>query len=211
MSSICNRKDKRLQSPSELNEDEVYIRMFLPNEQMYTYDATKSLARTTSDPMKSQEETTKTYADHFESKVGDIRIERDCLMLTARDFKPPRINYFKRDSDKTGKGKAKSLVSVVPLPAHLPIEVLKYAPLNQFDYELIFRIPCLTSRIAQLSYLEQLRKLLANNIQSYTVITINLIRCNFLIIFIYFIFSYSVLIKYQLFHFSIDFQKSLLL
>ena len=52
---------------------------------------------------------------------------------------------------------------------YYPVELLHYAPLNQSDFILIYKLPNILIRLVQLYHIERLRKLFAENIQCYRV------------------------------------------
>jgi hypothetical protein len=83
---------------------------------------------------------------------------------------------------------------------YFPVEVLRYAPLNQADLQLIYKLPSILARISQLYDIEQLMHLLATKIPSYPVclftIVNPLIEINKSDVCFY--CSYSKLIKPQL-------------
>jgi hypothetical protein len=170
MVSICDRKNKLIKNPSELSDQEVYRRLDSQDKQFYMNISDDSLLKRASDQMENKRklaETIKSYADHFEYKMQGIQIQRNFLMATMKIFKKPRINYLKDSSSKADieEESASSPTKV----GHYPIEVLRYAPLNQVDFDLIYKLPTILARISQLYYIEQFRKLLATNIQSYLV------------------------------------------
>jgi hypothetical protein len=114
---------------------------------------------------KKDSENIKTYADYFEYKEPDISIRRDLYLSTMKGIKKPKINYLK-DTSKTTKEKTNDSPKE---HIYYPIEHLHYAPLNQKDYELIYKLPSILIRISQLYRIERLRKLFADNIKCYSV------------------------------------------
>ena len=167
MGSICNRKNKCIQNPSELTDDELYYPSHLSDKQYYQIISDDSLSKRASDRWEHKKvlETIESYADYFEHKIPGIHIRRDWLMATIKGVRKPRINYLKNSPKLTKK--ESSVLSTKP--DYFPIELLHYAPLNQTDLELIYKLPSVLVRISQLYYIEQLRKLLADNIQCYSV------------------------------------------
>lgn len=170
MISICNRKKESIKNPSELNNQEVYRRLDSQDKQFYINNSDDSLMKRASDQWPSKrklDENINSYADHFEYKMPGIHIQRDFVMATTAIFKKPRINYFDNSLSKADKEKESALLS--SKVEHYPIEVLRYAPLNQKDFDLMYKLPSTLVRISQLYYIEQLRQFLANNIQSQLV------------------------------------------
>jgi hypothetical protein len=167
MASICDRKNKLIQNPSELNDYELYYPSHSSDKQFYMNISDNSLLKRASHlwEHKRPVETIECYADYFEYKVPGIHIQRDYLLATMKTFRKPRINYL--NNSLLRKEKESTISSTKP--EYYPIEVLRYAPLNQTDFELISKLPSILARISQLYYIEQMRKLLADNIQSYTV------------------------------------------
>jgi hypothetical protein len=168
MASICNRKNQLIQNPSELNDQEVYYSPYSIDKQFYMNISDDSLLKRASDPWEHKKkplETIKTYADYFEYQIPGIHIQRDYRMATVENFKKPKTNYLNNSRLKKEK---KSIISSIN-NRYYPIEVLRYAPLNQIDFELIYKLPSILIRISHLYYIEQLRKSLADNIQSYSV------------------------------------------
>jgi hypothetical protein len=170
MASICARKNKLIQNPSELSDQEVYKRLDSQDKQFYIHNSDASLLKHASDRWEHKKklvETINNYADHFEYKMPGIQIRRDFLMATMNIFKKSRINYLKDSSSKTDVEEESASSS--PKAEYYPIEILRYAPLNQMDFDLIYKLPSILSRISHLSYIEQFKKLLATNIQSHLV------------------------------------------
>jgi hypothetical protein len=141
MNSICDRKNKLSQKPFGLNHREVYIRSDLPGKQFYTSVTDDFLPQPTSNLRRNS------------SKVFIKRIEK------------PNMYYLKKSSSPTNKRQK----TLSPKPESCSIEVLRYAPLNQTDLELIYKLPSALARISQLYYIEQLKKRLADSNDSYSV------------------------------------------
>ncbi|CAF4312506.1 unnamed protein product [Rotaria sp. Silwood2] len=171
MMKICDRKNKFVQDSSELNDNELYYPLHLSKKQLYTNISDVSLLKRVVDKWEHKRplETTESYVDYFEHKVPNIHIQRDRFMATMKTFRKPRINYLK-DSPLKKEKEQNSLI--ITQNCYYPIEVLCYAPLNQTDFELFFILPSILVRISQLYYIEQLRKLLADNIQSYSLLDV---------------------------------------
>jgi hypothetical protein len=167
ITKICDREKKLIQHPSELNDNELYYPPHLLGKQFYMNISDASLSKRASDQWehKRRVEGIQTYADNFEYTVRGIRIQRDFLMATMKDFRKPRINYLKDSVSK----KEKDLNTSLAKPVYYPIELLCYAPLNQTDFELIYKLPSILVRISQLYRIERLRKLFADNIKYYSV------------------------------------------
>ncbi len=141
MNSICDRKNKLSQKPFELNHREVYIHSDLLSKQLYTSASDASLRQRISGRRRNS------------SKVFIKRIEK------------PDMYYLKKSSSSTNKRQK----TLPPKPESCSIEVLRYAPLNRTDLELIYKLPSALARISQLYYIEQLNKLLADSNDSYSV------------------------------------------
>ncbi len=164
MATICYRKNKLIQHPSELNDNELYRILYLSEKQLFMNISDEVPSKRAGDKWQHKKllETIETYADHFEYKAPDIHIQRDLFMATMKDFRKLRINYLKDSPLKKDK-------ELIIKTDYYPVEVLRYAPLNQSDLQLIYKLPSILVRILQLYYIEQLRRLLATNIQSYSV------------------------------------------
>ncbi|UJR09291.1 hypothetical protein I4U23_013534 [Adineta vaga] len=165
METICNRKNKFVQNYSELNDKELYCPKHLEGNRYYINIPDPSLLKRASDPWdkKTKRKDIQTYADYFEYTIRDIHIRRDLYLATMKGVKKPRINYLKNLSS-TNQTK-NSLQE--PLYYYYPIEVLRYAPLNRYDFGMIYKLPSILVRISQLYRIERLRKLFAENIQTY--------------------------------------------
>jgi hypothetical protein len=161
MATICYRKNK---CPSELNDNELYSISYLSEKQFFMTVSDEFPLKRAGDKWEHKKllETIESYADHFEYKVPGIKIQRDLPMAVVKDFRKLRINYLKDSPLKKDK-------EVTIKTDYYPVEVLRYAPLNQTDLQLIYKLPSILVRISQLYYIEQLRRLLATNIQSYSV------------------------------------------
>ncbi|CAF1273759.1 unnamed protein product [Rotaria sordida] len=168
MMTICDRKNKFIQNLSELNDNELYYPSYPSKKQLYTNIPDVSLLKRVTDKWeyKKRLETIESYADYYEHKVPNIHIQRDLSMATMKSFRKPRINYLK-DSPLKKEKETNSLI--ITQYSYYPIEVLHYGPLNQTDFELFFKLPSILVRISQLYYIEQLRKLLADKIRSYSL------------------------------------------
>jgi hypothetical protein len=92
--------------------------------------------------------------------------QKDSSKVSLKRIEKPNMDYLKKVSSPTNK-KQKTLS---PKLERCSIEVLRYAPLNQTDLELIYKLPSALVRISQLYHIEQLKKLLADYNQSYSVI-----------------------------------------
>jgi len=165
MASICARKDQLIQNPSELDDQEVYYSPHSIDKQFYINISDVFLLKQSSDrcTYKRPLKTIESYADYYEHKIPNIRIERDLVMSTMKPAGKPRINYL-----KDSIAKKESRPSSTKLD-YFPVEVLRYAPLNQTDFELIYKLPSIFIRISQLYRIVQLGKRFADNIQSCSV------------------------------------------
>jgi hypothetical protein len=99
--------------------------------------------------------------------------QKDSSKVSLKRIEKPNMDYLKKVSSPTNK-KQKTLS---PKPERCSIEVLRYAPLNQTDLELIYKLPSALARISQLYHIEQLKKLLADYNQSYSVQLYTLRSC----------------------------------
>ncbi|CAF3577169.1 unnamed protein product [Adineta steineri] len=171
MEIIYNRKVKKIQDYNELNDTELYCAYHHENKQYFVNISDNSLIKRASDlwDMKKKSEDIKTYADYFEHLVPNIHINRNTFLATMKGIRKPKINYLKQTvinpKDEANDPSKK--------PIYFPIEVLHYAPLNQYDFELIYKLPTILIRISQLYRIERLRKLFADNIQSYSLIDVD--------------------------------------
>jgi len=167
MRIICNRKTKSIENYSELNDNELYWSIRLSEKQLCMNISDHSLLKRASDLWDHEKdlESIITYADYFKSKEPNIPIRQDSYLATMKGFKRPRINYLK-DTSKTTKEKTSDLPKEY---MYFPIEYLHYAPLNQKDFELLYKLPSILVRISQLYRIEKLRKLFADKIKYYTV------------------------------------------
>ncbi|CAF1053013.1 unnamed protein product [Adineta ricciae] len=155
MASICQRKDKPVLNPSELNEQELYYISYISERQYFQYISDRSLLKQPTDPrkFKKSEEKEESYAEYFEKKVFGLKINRNFPLAAMMDFRKPRINYLNKFDEKRIKESLNG-------PSHFAIEVLRYAPLNREDYDLIYKLPSVLVRLSQLQHIEQLRCLL---------------------------------------------------
>jgi hypothetical protein len=147
MALICDRKNKPIQNPSELNGQEVYMRLNSSDKHFYMNVPSASLPKQASDLWK------------------------DLLKVAVKRIKKPGINYLKKLSSTTNQ----EPISPTPKPYHYPITDLRYAPLNQTDVVLIYKLPSILDRISRLYYIEKFIQLLADNIQCYSV-QLNILR-----------------------------------
>ncbi|CAM4964802.1 unnamed protein product, partial [Rotaria socialis] len=171
MTIICNRKNKSLQSEAELSDQELYYLSYSSSKEIYMNVADISQLKQITDrwEFKKPQENIETYADYFEHKIPNIHIQRNRRMGTMKIFHKPRINYLKNGLLRNEKYSNNLTIQSY----YYPIEVLRYAALNQTDLQLIFKLPSILVRISQLHYIEQLRKLLADHIQSYSLFDVN--------------------------------------
>ncbi len=141
MDLICDRKNQLSQKSSQLNHREVYIRSNLPGKQFYTSVTDASLPQ----------------------QISGLR--RNSPKVLVKRIEKPNIDYLKKSSSPTNKEQK----TVPPKPEYCSMEVLRYAPLNQTDLELIYKLPSALARISQLYHIEQLKKLLVDNNDFYSV------------------------------------------
>ncbi len=150
MESICTRKNKLIQDPCEPNNQAIYTLSTAPNKHFYISVIGAGSEKRASGPRKGS------------SNVAVKRMEK------------PRIDYLERSVPLTNKRKSSDGLS--NKVEYYPITVLRYAPLNQPDFELIYKLPSILVRISQLNLIEQLRILIVGNIPSYSVCSKNLDR-----------------------------------
>ena len=164
MATICSRRDKSLQSPSELDEKELYYAT--PREYL-VYVGHPSLSKKASDAWehKKSVDTIKTYADHFEYKNAGLRVRRDFQMGTMKVTKRPRLNYLKVPPALNRK----ETIALNQTETYYPIEVLRYASLNRADFDLIHKLPSVLLRLTQLYHAQRLQQLFGENIRCYSV------------------------------------------
>ncbi|CAF1193375.1 unnamed protein product, partial [Adineta steineri] len=164
MTSICNRKNESIHHPSELNDDELYCISGLSEKQFFINISDQSLLKRVTDQQEHKKslDTVESYFDNFQRRFPDIVFRKDFFMATLKDFKKPKINYLKISTTKDDKQSTYK-------PSYYPVEILRYAPLNQLDFQLISKLQNILARITQLYYIEQFKQLLINNIQPNTV------------------------------------------
>ncbi|CAF3393836.1 unnamed protein product [Rotaria socialis] len=170
MLSICNRLNKSVEHQSPLSMSELYVAWHLPHKPLYTIMPDTAPSKRTSDlwAHKMKSEAIKTYADYFEKKLPNISIRRDALMATMKAVSYPRINYLNEVS--TGKKENKNSTNdyILSQLVYYPIELLHYAPVNQADMKLFYKLPSILVRLTQLHWIEQLRRLFASELQIYS-------------------------------------------
>ncbi|CAF2107810.1 unnamed protein product [Rotaria magnacalcarata] len=166
MAIICSRRNKSVKRHAELVDGELYYPSHLQDKRFYMNVSDPSLLKRASDPwdQKKSLENVKTYADYFENKYPNIVVRRDEFLATMKGIKKARISYLNEISTKSRKTDKHDSESE---PVYYPIELLHYAPLNQVDFELIYKLPSILVRISQLYRIERLRKLFADKIQYY--------------------------------------------
>lgn len=152
MSQICGRKTRPIRQFSNLSTDEVYRSCHLSSGQFFIFDSDVQLRKRVNDRCLFK---SGTFAEYFLSTQPEISFERDGFLATLKGIRQPRINFLWVDStlEKREKDETKE-------PTYLPIEYLRYAPLNQNDWKIIYRLPSLLCRVVQLYRIEKLRKLL---------------------------------------------------
>jgi hypothetical protein len=157
---ICNRKNKFVQDYAELNDNELYCPLGLSRTQLFMNVSDPSKLKRASDKWDHGDnlDDKRTYADYFESKNLKKPIRRDSYLATIKGFRKAKINYLK-ESLKSKKEKSIDDSKYF----YYPIEYLQYAPLNQQDLELIYKLPSILIRISQLYRIEKLRKLFEQN------------------------------------------------
>ncbi|CAF3332479.1 unnamed protein product [Rotaria sp. Silwood2] len=167
MLSICNRLNKPIENYPQLSDNELYVAWYLSHKPLYVVMPGDVPSKRTSDPWiyKRKLDTIKTYADYFQNKIPQISIPCDALMATMKPVSNPRINYLYPSSIEK---KAKN-GSVCDRVVYLPIELLHYAPLNQADMKLFYKLPSILIRLTQLYWTEQLRQLLPLKPEIYSV------------------------------------------
>lgn len=170
MLSICDRLSKPVEDISHLSDTELYVAWHLPCKPLYIKMPGVSMPKRTSDPWKhtTKLNTIKTYADYFQDKVPNCSIQPNSLMAEMKRVNKPRINYL-YPSSSSKKTKEKHIVSSSNESIYYPIELLHYAPVNQADLQLLYKLPSILVRVTQLYYTEQLRTWLASNISTYSV------------------------------------------
>ena len=126
-----------------------------------------SLLKRPSDPWphKKDADHIRTYADFFAYKLGIGDCRRDTYLATMKGVRKQRINYLQ----ETPRGSKEETTGTSSEVNHFAIECLRYAPLNGTDMDLFYRLPSLLVRVAQLSRIEQLRRLLADELRCYKV------------------------------------------
>lgn len=170
MLSICNRLNKPVEHLSHLSDTELYVAWHLSCKPLYIKMPGVSMPKRTSDPWKHKKklDTIETYADYFQDKIPNCSIQRDSLMAEMKVVNRPRINYL-YELSLTTKKKEIHIVPTSGQSVYYPIELLHYAPVNQSDLQLFYKLPSILVRITHLYYTEQLRRLFASSINSYSV------------------------------------------
>lgn len=150
MSQICERKLRSIRQFSDLSTDEVYRSCHLSSGQFFTFDSNVQIRKRVNDQCLFK---SGTFAEYFLSNQPDISFRHDGFLATLKGIRQPRINFLWTDSslEKHEKDERKDII-------YLPIEYLRYAPLNQNDWKIIYRLPSLLCRIVQLYRIEKLRK-----------------------------------------------------
>ncbi|CAF2139709.1 unnamed protein product [Rotaria magnacalcarata] len=178
MLSICNRLNKSVEHQSPLSMSELYVAWHLPHKPLYAIMPDTAPSKRTSDLWvhKTKSEAIKTYADYFEKKLPNISIRRDALMATMKAVSYPRINYLNEVS--TGKKENKNSTNdyILSQLVYYPIELLHYAPVNQADLKLFYKLPSILVRLTQLHWIEQLRRLFASKLQIYSLTNVEQMR-----------------------------------
>lgn len=175
MSAICKRLNKPVENLFELSDNELFIAWHLSYKPLYISIPSDCISsKRTSDlwPHKTESQTIHTYADYFESKVASIKINRNSLMATMKAINYPRINYLYEESK--AKSKKNTNITMNSLPVYYPVELLHYAPVNQTDLKLFYKLPSILLRITELLWIERLRILFATNLKIYSVCVYNL-------------------------------------
>jgi hypothetical protein len=156
MLNICHRHRKPIEHPSLLSNTELYTVWYLSSKPLFMYQSNTSQIKRASDRKTNSE----SYADFYEKLIPNIHIEKDLIMGSMRAINKRKISLNIRED---------SIKSSDQTIYYYPIELIHYAPLNQLDLQLISKLPSILVRIVQLYHIEKLRKLFAENIQSYSV------------------------------------------
>ncbi|CAF4572583.1 unnamed protein product, partial [Rotaria magnacalcarata] len=178
MLSICNRLNKSVEHQSPLSMSELYVAWHLPHKPLYAIMPDTAPSKRTSDLWvhKTKSEAIKTYADYFEKKLPNISIRRDALMATMKAVSYPRINYLNEVSTGKKENKNSTNDNILSQLVYYPIELLHYAPVNQADLKLSYKLPSILVRLTQLHWIEQLRRLFASKLQIYSLTNVEQMR-----------------------------------
>jgi hypothetical protein len=156
MLDICYRHKKPIEHPLFLSDAELYTVWYLPTKPLVIFQSNVSPIKRSSDHRTN----TQTYANYYEKLIPNIHIEKDFIMGSMIVINKRKIVLNNQDDLITSSDRKID---------YYPIELLHYAPLNQSDFELISKLPSILVRIVQLYHIEKLRKLFAENINSYPV------------------------------------------
>jgi hypothetical protein len=169
MHAICHRQDKSIGTYADLSTDELYLASHLSDKQWFVHlkDGTPFKRATDPWPDQNESDTFKTYADYFAVKYAHVSISFDACLAQMKGMRTTRINYLQETSKKlTSHNNESSSI-------YLPIELLRYAPINRNDRDLIYRLPSLLTRMSQLYRIEKLRQMLADGMRIYSVGLLN--------------------------------------
>ncbi|CAF1465863.1 unnamed protein product [Adineta steineri] len=150
ITSILNRKNEVIHHPSQLNNEELYVSSESRPKQFYKYHSIGSSSKRKHDEFNTENlrNSTISYDNYLKAQMERVKKQKTDYL---------KINVLKKNKESTC------------IPTSYPVEVLRYAPLNQLDFQLITKLPPILTRIKQLYYIEQLKQLLINNIQPNTI------------------------------------------
>jgi hypothetical protein len=125
MLDICHRHRKPVDHPSLLSNTELYRVWYLPNKPLVIYQQSNTSQIKRASARKTNDEN---YADFYEKLVPNVHIERELIMGSMRVIDKRKISLNIREDP------IKSSDQTI---YYYPIELLQYAPLNQYDLQLI--------------------------------------------------------------------------
>lgn len=156
MLNICQRHKKPVENPACLLENELYTIWHVPEKPFLIYLSDIAYIKLPSD----RKTNTQTYANYYEKLFPNIYFEKDSILGSMKVINRKKIALNKQEE---------SIPPADKTIHYFPVELLYYAPLNQADFELIYKLPSILVRLVQLYHIEQLRKLFAENTQCYPV------------------------------------------
>lgn len=162
---ICSRRTQIIHNYSQLTETELYTTRTPSGNTFYKYTSSVTRVRGNDEWMhKKTLDSIRTYDDYFTHKYPNISIEKNALFASMNTYRQVNINYLQEYYSLKKKNEY-----IDEKIYYYPIEYLQYAPLNQYDYELIYKLPSILFRLSQLYRIEKLRKAFAKKMNSYSV------------------------------------------
>ena len=136
MDSIVKRKNKIIGDPAKISDREIYFRSNFDYEHhQYFTVANAWFSNPPSDGQKNP-------------------------MIELETFEKPSMDYLKSSELSTNKKQKTQSTN----RTYCGIGKLRYAPLNQIDFQLISKLPSILVRLLQVHQMEKLRHQLARNV-----------------------------------------------